>query len=259
MPISRGMYPSGVGVGRSDAPRALQGQLCTAGPILPMCSWQEARFRTWAEASLGQRAGPGFPGTPALAPAPLPCLHTPASLSHQDPCLRSPPPLVPPKGGPAPLAGVCPTRPPARQRPQPSCCGRASSSCPAGSSATLGGLLPAGSGCGPLRAHFPSQAQGRSPGEEGELRAGLHRDTVCTRCGAQTLLGEFCLLSPGARPSVHLSICQLQSLGVLPWVLPCSLVKTNSRPAFLSKGSHSRFRGELCPCALQRVRPLYEE
>lgn len=157
------------------------------------------------------------------------------------------------------LPGLGASGPRARQRPQASRCGRASSSCPAGSSATLGGLLPTGSGCGPLRAHFPSQAQGRSPGEEGELRAGLHRDTVGTRCGAQTPLGEFCLLSPGARPSVHLSICQLQSLGVLPWVSPCSLVKTNSRPAFLSKGSRSRLRGELCPCALQRVRPLYEE
>lgn len=152
--------------------------------------------------------------------------------------------------------------PPARQRPQASCCWQASSSCPAGSSAALGGLLPAGSGCGPLRAHFPSQAQGRSPGEEGELRAGLHGhdggQMACTRWGLR-LCWEFCPLSPGARPSIHLSICQLQSLEVLPWVSPCSLVKTDSRPAFLSKGSRSRFRGELCPCALQRVRPLYEE
>lgn len=140
-----------------------------------------------------------------------------------------------------------------RQCPQSSCCGRASSSCGAGSWAALDGLLPADSSCGPLGSLLQpsSRPQPRCGGRAASWPAQGH--------GAQALLGEFCLLSPGAHHCVHLSICQLQSLGVLPWVSPCSLVKTDSLHAFLSKGSHSHFRGELCPCALQQVRPLYKE
>lgn len=221
MPIPRGMHPSGVGVGRSDAPRALQGQLCTAGPILLICSWQEARFRTWAEAGRGQ----------ALDPQALWHLHLLLFLSAH-PSQPFPPRSLP-KESPAPRpteGGPCSAC--RRVYPIGLRASRETASTglvlwasvlflPRGQLCYSGWAAPRRLRCGPLRAHFPSQAQGRSPVEEGELPAGLHRDTVCTRCGAQTLLGEFCLLSPGARPSVHLSICQLQSLGVLSWVPPC--------------------------------------
>lgn len=198
-----------------DAPGHYEASGAQLGPS-PVCSWPELDSESGLKPAGAEGWGrPWTPGTRHWTCCSS-CLHTPASLSHHDPCLRSPP---------SSHEGACSLR--RRVHPPPPQASGGSSKTGSGcpqepflwpGSVLLGGLLLAGSGCGRSGSCFPSRAPGSSPGQarspgEGELPAGLAQGPrLCWRAlSSQSWRPSVC-------PFVHLPA---PVSGALPW---CSLV-----------------------------------
>lgn len=214
MPISRGTYlVLRVSAALTDAPRALQGPLSTAGPS-SILFLAEAGFRVCAEAGWGLGAE-GWPwGSQALwhLDLLLSLPARPASLSHPDPA-QGVPPLSCSRGACSTCRRACRLSHQA-SGPLAALAKTASAVLVLRAGVPRRGQLLLWVGCrSPARAVVP-----RGLASPTQLQAAARRGAARTRTRPAPgqgpgSVGELCLLSPGVHQPVHWSICRPQSLG----------------------------------------------